>query len=125
MHKDINQLAQIVSAKKRYIAELVSTPLNSIAENCLCLLDNTEQLDQFLQHSVSAILHCNMLYITDADFKQLSSNAIRETIETEYRGQDLSQRPYMKATIPLKGLVISTHIRTYTRPGPAYLLSTQ
>jgi len=107
MRQDINQLAQTVSAKKRYLSELVTAPLGLIAEQCLCLLDDTEQLDAFLQQAIVDIPYCNLMYVTDASFKQLSANAVRELIEPQYRGQDLSQRPYMKATIPLKGLVIS------------------
>ena len=107
MRKDINQLAQIVSAKKRYLSELATPHLSYISEQCLCLLDDTEQLDVFLQQAIIDTPYCNLMYVTDVNFKQLSGNAIRQSIEPQYRGQDLSQRPYMKATIPLKGLVIS------------------
>jgi len=49
-----------------------------------------------------------LLYVADKHFKQISSNVlIEEGLDSGYRSQDLSQRPYLQATIPLKGLVLS------------------
>ena len=107
----MNRLAREVSEKKRYLSELVTTPIAAIAQACCTVLDHGEQLDAHLQQALETIPYCTMLYVTDCDYRQLSSNVSRVAIASQYRGQDLSERPYLQATVPLKGLVLSNSYR--------------
>lgn len=98
---------QEVSEKKRYLSGLVAEPIETISRECMTLLEDVEQLDLYLQEAILLLPYCTRLYVTDQDFCQLSSNVASGDIDKNFRHQDLSQRPYLQATIPLKGLILS------------------
>ena len=105
--KDMKQLAWEISEKKRYLSEHVATPISDISNECLYLLDDEKRLDSFLQQAIGQLPYCNAIYVTDRRYRQLSSSVMKDRIDSVSRGKDLSQRPYLQATIPLKGLVLS------------------
>lgn len=105
--QDMNQIARQISEKKGYLSKLVATPLDTIATACVAWLDDVDKLDEYLQQAKHILPYCNTLYVADRSFLQLSSNISTDAVRPEYRGQDLSKQPYLQATIPLKGLVLS------------------
>jgi len=104
---DMKQLAQEISDKKSYLSKLIADPIERIASDCIYWLNNVERLDAHLLQTIEQLSYCRLLYVVDKQYKQISSNVLVEGLDTEYRNQDLSQRPYLQATIPLKGLVLS------------------
>lgn len=106
-NKNIEQLASEVSEKKRYLSRRVMAPMADIAVNCIQVMDDADRLDVYLRQSFQRLPNCSRVYVTDRDYRQLSSNVGIEAIDTEFRGQDLASRPYLQSTIPLKGLVLS------------------
>ena len=105
--QNIQQLAHEVSEKKRYLSELVGPVLDAISRECEPVFNETDRLDECLFKAVGQLPSCKMMYVTDTCYRQLSSNVSARGIEPEYRGQALSQRPYLQSTLPLKGLVLS------------------
>lgn len=107
----MNRLAREVSEKKRYLSELLAAPAAAVARECGSAMKRAEQLDSCLLQALQRIPYCSMLYVTDCDYRQRSSNVSSSGAAPEYRGQDLSERPYLQATVPLKGLVLSNSYR--------------
>lgn len=103
----MNHLVHEISDKKRYLSEQIAIPVETIAEECIPLLEDADQLDLYLQQAMKHLPYCNRLYVTDRYYCQLSSNISTDSMDAACRGQDLSQRPYLQSTIPLKGLVLS------------------
>jgi len=107
MKKNLNQIAQEISAKKRYLSDSVAVTIDAIASECQLLLDDVDNLDRYLQQAVRSLPNCINVYVTDRSYCKLSANVSQNSIDSNFRGQDLSQRPYLQSTIPLKGMVLS------------------
>lgn len=98
---------QIITEKKRLLIDRVRTSLDYLANECTDYLNNIDNLDSFLSKKFNDIKYCSALYVTDCNYSQVSSNIYVDSVLKEFRGQDLSTRPYLQATIPLKGFVLS------------------
>ena len=105
--KNMSQLAQEISEKKRYLSELVSAVVDAIASECQQVIYDAELLDNYLQQALQRLPNCAMIYVTDRCYRQISSNVSTDSLDSACRGQDLSRRSYFKAAIPLKGMVLS------------------
>lgn len=103
----MSQLAQEISEKKRYLSERATDPVAAIATECLLVLNDAEQLDSYLQQAIQRLPNCTTIYVTDRCYRQISSSVRTGSVGSDHRGQDLSGRPYLQATIPLKGMVLS------------------
>ena len=106
-NQNIEQLANEVSEKKRYLSRRVMTPMTDIALSCLNVLQDAEHLDAYLTQAIQQLPNCSRIYVTDRSYRQISSNISVAEVDKHFRGQDLDGRPYLQATIPLKGLVLS------------------
>jgi hypothetical protein len=96
-----------VSHKKKFLASLLKAPLEQLASHACASWDNAESLTQALQASLCKLPHCQLLYATDTNGRQLSANITRTGIDNTWRGQDLSARPYLQGILPFKGMTLS------------------
>jgi hypothetical protein len=85
----------------------VAGDIDAIADACLPLLNDADKLDELLKQVLPKLEHGARIYVSDHHYRQLSSNISHESVDSSCRGQDLSARPYLQATIPHKGLVLS------------------
>lgn len=113
---ELSEMARIVSDKKRYLSSQAGETLQSISDQCFDLFDQVDALDSCLQQAIGELPHCSMLYVTDRHYHQVSSNVMADQVDVSYRGQDLSHRPYLQDTIPLKGLVLSNSYQDVKSP---------
>lgn len=105
--KKSHNTVHIIYEKKRLLTESVSVTLDLISKACQAYLDNSDELDNYLSQIIKNIPDCSAIYVTDCNYLQVSSNIHNDKILKQYRGQSLSNRPYLQSTIPLKGLVLS------------------
>jgi len=103
----MNILAQEIAEKKRLLRTQVSARMMLMADNCINYIKKENELDLYLKQEISHLNHCSMLYVTDCNYRQISSNVTNENIIRKFRGQNLSSRPYLQSTVPLKGMVSS------------------
>ena len=99
--------SQELSEKKRLLCSQVGISMSAIANNCIEKIKDEEKLDLYLKEEISQLNHCSLLYVTDCNYKQISSNVTKEEISPGYRGQNLSERPYLQSVVPLKGMILS------------------
>jgi len=99
--------SQEISAKKRLLCSQVGSYMTKLANDCIDKIENIDRLDLFLKEKISKIKHCSMLYVTDCNYKQISSNVTNEKINPDYLGQNLANRPYLQSAVPLKGMILS------------------
>jgi len=107
MASNIITLTQEISEKKRQLCSQVGNSISAIANNCVEKMDDEAKLDLYLKEEMSKLHHCSLLYVTDCNYNQISSNVTKEEISPGYRGQNLSERPYLQSAVPLKGMILS------------------
>ena len=111
MNSNVMTFSQEISAKKRLLCSQVGDHMTEIANGCINKINNFGKLDFFLKKEISKLNHCSMLYVTDCNYKQISSNITSKKISPDYRGQNLSDRPYLQSSVPLKGMILSEMYR--------------
>ena len=107
MALNMNTLAQEIAEKKRLLRAQVSARMMSMANSCIHYIKKEDELDSYLEQEILHLNYCSMLYVTDCNYRQISSNVTNENIIKKLRGQNLSSRPYLQSTVPLKGMVSS------------------
>ena len=98
---------EIVSRRKRDLADRLSGPLASLAWTCARHWRAPDSLDRTLVQGRTAIPHCHLLYALDSNGIQVSANVSEDGPALDLRGQDLSERPYLQGHLPLRGLSLS------------------
>lgn len=96
-----------ISQKKKFLSSLIKAPLRSLESQSRAHWRNADALTTILQNDLCKLPHCQLLYAIGTDGKQISSNVTRNGLDNSWRGQDLSQRPYLNDNLPYKGLVLS------------------
>ena len=96
-----------VSQKKKFLSSLVKAPLRALESQAKAVWHDTDALTALLQSELCKLPHCQLMYAIATDGQQLSSNATRNGLDNKWRGQDLSQRPYLIGNLPYKGMVLS------------------
>ena len=104
----MNDLEQIILAKKAALADAVAAPLGRIGDDCARAWPDADALDAALAAGIAAIPNCHLLYCWDLNGIELSSMVEPARIERSWRGRDLSQRPYLKNHLPFKGVMLSS-----------------
>jgi hypothetical protein len=101
-------LQQNIVAKKDALADAVSGPLARLAQECAEVWPYADKLDEILLRSIPAIPNCHLVYAWDVDGIEISSMITRDGADTDWRGRDLSARPYLKNNLPFKGIMLSS-----------------
>lgn len=98
---------ETISHKKKLLASLIKTPLAELTQSCSRHWSDAGKLHDVLQDGLCKLPHCQLLYLIDTQGKQISPNLARGVRDNSWYGQDLSSRPYLKANLPYRGMVLS------------------
>ncbi|MET0067142.1 MAG: hypothetical protein ABW076_12425 [Candidatus Thiodiazotropha sp.] len=104
----MNQIKQIILSKKDALASAIGEPLSKLANLCVPVWHQAEALDEVLQQHIADITHCEFLYAWDLEGREISSLIRPDGRDPEWRGRDLSSRPYLKNNLPFKGIMLSS-----------------
>ena len=87
-------LKKAIHQQRVLLAELISIPLEQLAQQCTESWYQREQLDVMLSNGFNNIPHCIFLYALDTNGIQISGNVSATGLMPEHFGRDRSQRPY-------------------------------
>jgi hypothetical protein len=104
----MSAVKQIILAKKDALASAIGNPLSALAEQCAQVWPDSDALDRVLLDNISEITNCEFLYAWDLEGKEISSLVMPDSIDQDWRGRDLSDRPYLKNNLPFKGIMLSS-----------------
>ena len=93
--------------QREQLARLLREPIARLAEKCVPLWGDREQLNSVLQDGFGSIPHCTYLYCVGTDGVQICDNISQSGRLPEHFGRDRSQRPYMKEAVPSWGFLLS------------------
>ena len=96
-----------VSAKKKFLSDWLTYPMEKMANKCSTVWDDYEALTVLLEECMHYIPHGHLLYATDTNGTQISANVHPNHVDNTSRHQDLSRRPYLSGILPYRGLVLS------------------
>jgi hypothetical protein len=96
-----------ISQKKKFLSSLIKVSLRSLEDQSRACWQDADALTAILQNDLCKLPHCQLLYAIGTDGKQISSNVTRNGLDNSWRGQDLTQRPYLCGNLPYKGMVLS------------------
>ncbi len=103
-----NWLQEAINRQRAGLSVRLALPLARIAARCAEVWGaNPDALDRVLADSLSAISPCHLLYAIDPAGVQLSANVCPGHLDVAVYGQNLSDRPYLVATVPGTGLLLS------------------
>jgi len=100
-------LRDAIHRQRIALAELLSNPLASLAEQCAAVWGQREEMDIVLSDGFRDVPHCLFLYALDAAGIQISDNISIGGLLPEHYGRDRSQCPYMREVVPAWGFLLS------------------
>jgi hypothetical protein len=100
--------SQTILATKAALIDAIQKPLSELARQCAASWTNADALDEVLRRNITGIPNCHLLYAWNVDGIEVSSMVSPDTIDTNWRGTDLSTRPYLKNNLPFKGIMLSS-----------------
>lgn len=103
----MSSLQQVISAKKAALAQAIEAPLALTATALSEVWPDSGQIDQILVRDLGSVTSCHLLYALDINGTQLSSN-VDGGVDSSWRGQDLSARPFFNTSLPYKGMMLSS-----------------
>ena len=89
------------------LAEMLSTPLAELADQCAKVWGSREDMAIVLNDGFRSVPHCLFLYALDSSGIQISDNISIGGLLPEHFGRDRSVRPYMKEVVPPWGFLLS------------------
>lgn len=96
-----------VQRQRVTLAERLSEPLIKLAEKCVLVWGNREQLDQILVDGFNTVPHGLFIYAVGTDGVQVSDNVSAAGLMPEHFGRDRTQRPYMADIASAADFVLS------------------
>ena len=81
--------------------------MTQIEHQSALLWPDAKELTEYLADSLCRLPHCQLLYAINPDGTQYSGNVTRYGIDESWQNQDLSERPYMCANLPYRGMILS------------------
>ncbi len=103
----MSRLKKAIRAQKQALEELAAEPLQKLAEKCAPHWREPEDLDRILQEGIPTLPHCNMIYAVNTDGILISANIGSDRLDTQWRGVDLTGRPYFDNELPAAQRAIS------------------
>ena len=99
---------ETVSAKKQILSDLLTSPMEIMADKCSIVWDDYEALTDLLKEGIHLLIpHGQLLYAADTNGTQISANVSLDRVDNASRSQDLSHRPFLNGILPYRGLVLS------------------
>jgi hypothetical protein len=96
-----------VQRQRVALAERLSQPLASLADNCEPVWGDREKLGEVLSEGFSTVPDSLFMYALDANGIQISDNISSKGLVAEHYGRDRSSRPYMREAVPSWGFLLS------------------
>ena len=100
-------LRQAIHHQRVALAEMLSSPLAKLAEQCAQVWGSREEMDIVLNDGFRSVPHCLFLYALDPKGIQISDNVGIGGLLPEHYGRDRSSRPYMHEVVPPWGFLLS------------------
>ncbi|OQX10569.1 MAG: hypothetical protein BWK73_19980 [Thiothrix lacustris] len=88
-------LQHSINSHRALLTDLLGNALSEYAGRILPHMGETERLDECMRRVFSALDYCKYVYVLDAHGVQLSSTVNRYGADTEARGRERAERPYM------------------------------
>ncbi|HRJ54457.1 MAG TPA: hypothetical protein PLE99_16975 [Candidatus Thiothrix moscowensis] len=89
-------LQDSINTQRAMLTDVLGTALSDYAGRILPQMDEPERLDECLRKAFKALDYCKYVYVLDVNGIQLSSTINRYGADTEARGRDRAERPYMQ-----------------------------
>jgi len=96
-----------IAHQKQLLAAQAAEPLATLASQAAGVWRQPQELDQVLLQGLPRVPHCHMLYAVDPRNILISANVGSDELDTQWRGLDLTGRPYLSSTLPYQGLTLS------------------
>lgn len=97
-----------IAQKKAWLGAALAEPMQRLADACAEAWFMPDRLDGALADNIHEVPGCHLVYALETDGIQHSANVWHDRIEADWRGQDLSHRPYvLGASLPYRGFVLS------------------
>ncbi|MGW8228324.1 MAG: PDC sensor domain-containing protein [Gammaproteobacteria bacterium] len=103
----MSRFKNIITEKKRALEKLATTPLMDLAEQCATVWHDADKLDALLLHGIHQLTNCSLIFAVDTKGILISSNVESDHLDTQWRGTDLTGRPFLQNRLPYQGLTIS------------------
>jgi hypothetical protein len=97
-----------VEEKKLALASIIREPLCELAVACGEVWPDGGKIDAILQAGMRRVPHCKLIYAWHRDNHVVSAMISPQGLEPNWRGRDLSERPYLKKNLPFKGIMLSS-----------------
>jgi hypothetical protein len=104
----MSPVKQIILAKKDALASSIAKPLSDLADQCAQAWSDADALDAIFRQHITVITNCEFLYAWDLEGREISSLVMPHGVDRDWRGRDLSERPYLKNNLPFKGIMLSS-----------------
>lgn len=101
-------IKQTLGEQRKLLTASIEPVMLRLAKKCTQVWLDTDAMDQVLKEEFSSVPHCHLLYAIDKFGKQISSNVNENRIDSTYRGQDLSRRPYSVSLFPKRHFMLSS-----------------
>lgn len=103
----MSRFKNIITEKKRALEKLTTTPLTVLAQQCATAWHDPDKLDAVLQQGIHQLANCSLIFAVNTKGILISSNVEGEHLDTQWRGTDLTGRPFLQNNLPYQGLTIS------------------
>jgi len=100
-------LHETIEAQRALLTARLESPMTALARRCAASWHEHDRLDEILMDALAHMPVCQLLYATDTNGRQVSSNVGRHAIDRGKYGQNLAQRPYLSSAVPYKGFLLS------------------
>lgn len=101
-------IKKTLGEQRKALTTLFEPPMLTLSKKCIDVWSNVEHLDQLLSNELGSIPCSHLLYIIDKFGKQISSNICSKGIDSGFRGQDLSRRPFSVSLYPKRHFMLSS-----------------
>ena len=96
-----------IANQKQQLAALAAEPLARLSEAASQVWDRPDELDQVLLRGLEELPRCHMLYAVNTHNILISANVESGHLDAQWRGLDLTSRPYLNDTLPYQGFTLS------------------
>ena len=97
-----------VEEKKLALASVIREPLSELAASCGEVWPEGDKIDHILKAGLASVTQCKLIYAWDRNNCVISAMISPEGHSQAWRGRDLSERPYLKKSLPFKGIMLSS-----------------
>lgn len=103
----MSHFKELIKAKKEALLNLSNDALLALAKQSAVYWDNPDQLDATLHDGIQVLPHCKMIYAVNTSGVLISSNIESNKMDNQWRGLDLTVRPYLNNQFPAESRAVS------------------